>query len=405
MSSPDYEFKTDTGLVVETNVNAGGTSGVDDTRDPGRGPTAFEVLREAIKAANRRPWRTLAVAAVALAMCLSVFFTYGQTEGTQRRVMAELESPAARLISISWRLPAGGIDPTATARIASLSQVEWVVGMSPAADIRNAAIMGGTSCPAKVVIGQLPGVIPPQPFDDSQYALVTVNSSKCLGLVYPVGTASPVSAQQVIIHSDAVPIIGRLDLPEALSNFQNFTFIWQSGETPVAEIFVLAQRAQDIPNITEAALALVGANNSSDIAVDSSAERLALYSLLEQELATNSRVIALSVLGAGMAFIGLTLTLSVGSQRRDFGRRRALGASRSMLIVLVILEATIPAFLGSVIGTAAGGAALLLLHGIAPGLPFILSVPILSVLAAVVGSIPAALTAAFRDPVATLRVP
>jgi len=372
----------------------------------GTGLKASWVLAEAVKAANRRPWRTLAVAVVAFAMCFSVLFTVGQAAGIERRVMAELESPAARLITVSWRPNVGGIPVEAVQRMTGLSHVSWVVGMSPAADVVNAAILGGNSCPAKAVIGELPG----QPdltatTAPGAVALVTAKSAACLGLMVPAGTISPASQQQTVIRENAIPIIGQMETTEALSFLADFVFIWQPEETDVAEIFLLADRAQDIPDIIEAALALVGAANASDVAVEFSAERLELNALLERELAANSQVITLSVLAAGLLFIGVTLTLSVGAQRRDFGRRRALGASRSLLITLVILEAVLPAFYGGIIGTAIGAIVLLGIHQVSPGFGFLAAVPILSLLAAIIGAIPAALTAALRDPVATLRVP
>lgn len=110
-------------------------------------------------------------------------------------------------------------------------------------------------------------------------------------------------------------------------------------------------------------------------------------------------------MAAGMGFAGLALLLSVGSQRRDFGRRRALGASRSLLTVLVLLEATIPAALGAVGGTVLGMVGVWFMTGGMPGSWFAASVPTLTIVAVVVGAVPAAMTAALRDPVAILRVP
>ncbi|MCL1900502.1 MAG: FtsX-like permease family protein, partial [Promicromonosporaceae bacterium] len=113
----------------------------------------------------------------------------------------------------------------------------------------------------------------------------------------------------------------------------------------------------------------------------------------------------LAVLAAGMGFTGLALALSVGAQRRDFGRRRALGASRSLLMTFVILEGAMPAALGALVGTAGGVTILALIHGVTADPAFVASVPILAILAVVLASIPVALAAAFRDPVAILRVP
>ncbi|MCL2595453.1 MAG: hypothetical protein FWD83_08045 [Promicromonosporaceae bacterium] len=372
------------------------------------GPNSRRVIREAINSANRRPWRTLTVGLAVLVMCLSVFITTGQSVGVERRVREQMESESARLISITWRVMDGGIDPSAVERINTLTGVEWALGRSPALDLTNYGLHGGNPCPAVAVVGELPpqaiGVTTGRAALAGE-AMVTAAAANCLGLMQPAGTVTPASARQTVVTEPVFAVVGGLDVGEALAQIANFTFLRTNEPVSLVEIFIQADEARNIPAITEAALRLTGVPDLIDLSVTSSEAMLELNAILERELAANSRIIAAVVLAAGMGFTGLALALSVGAQRRDFGRRRALGASRSLLMSLVLLEGAIPALLGAIAGTSIGIITLALLHDVTPDLAFALSVPALALIAVLIASIPAALTAAYRDPVAILRVP
>jgi putative ABC transport system permease protein len=91
-------------------------------------------------------------------------------------------------------------------------------------------------------------------------------------------------------------------------------------------------------------------------------------------------------------------------RRKDLGRRRALGASRGVIVGIVTARTFAPALLGAALGCASGlwVAARL---GAAPPLDFVGGVAVLAVLSATFSAVPPALFAATRDPVAVLRTP
>ena len=356
-------------------------------------------------AANARPWRTLAIAVAALAMCVSVLLTTGRSAATEQRVLGEVDRGGARLITMTWRDAEGGIDPAAVERIGSIAQVEWVYGLSAALDMRNLGIPGGGACPAKFVIGDLPAgyarMTVGRPASPGE-GLTTASASRCLGLAYPSGSIATTARHE---QGLSFGIVGELEVSGLLEGLTGYAILAAREAPSAASITALARSTRDVPSVARAMAELSGANSRLSLTVETSAALAELDVVLQRELADSSRVIGLTVLLGGMAFAGLALMLSVGSQRRDFGRRRALGASRSMLIVLVLLEATIPAIIGATVGTVLGTCIVLLTSGETPGPQFVLSVPVLTVLAVVVGALPAALTAAIRDPVAILRVP
>lgn len=94
-----------------------------------------------------------------------------------------------------------------------------------------------------------------------------------------------------------------------------------------------------------------------------------------------------------------------GGRRRDLGRRRALGASRSAIVALVLLQTFGAGCLGALLGTVAELAAASAWTGATPPWAFAAGVGTTAVLRGLVGAVPPALLAAFRDPVRILRVP
>ena len=72
--------------------------------------------------------------------------------------------------------------------------------------------------------------------------------------------------------------------------------------------------------------------------------------------------------------------------------------------MLIAVQALLPAAIGALVGTVGGAAAVVRLSHVPPTAEMLIAVHILAVLAAVVGSIPAAPLAALRDLVAVLRV-
>lgn len=92
-------------------------------------------------------------------------------------------------------------------------------------------------------------------------------------------------------------------------------------------------------------------------------------------------------------------------RRRDFGRRRALGATRTMIVALMVGQVCLLATIGATAGAAVGLALLLARGEPTPPLEFIAALALgVTLAAATVCSLPA-VWAATRDPLRELRVP
>jgi putative ABC transport system permease protein len=88
----------------------------------------------------------------------------------------------------------------------------------------------------------------------------------------------------------------------------------------------------------------------------------------------------------------------------EWGRRRALGASRSQLVALATFRVGIAAVAGTAVGVAAAVAVAVSQNWAMDAL-FVGSVATLAVIAAIAAAFPPAVRAAWRDPVSVLRTP
>ncbi len=92
-------------------------------------------------------------------------------------------------------------------------------------------------------------------------------------------------------------------------------------------------------------------------------------------------------------------------RRKDFGRRRALGATRSLIVTLLLAQTAILAVIGITIGTAASTIILRISGDPLPGLAFMGALGILTLATAMIAAAIPAIIASRREPIRELRVP
>lgn len=143
----------------------------------------------------------------------------------------------------------------------------------------------------------------------------------------------------------------------------------------------------------------------SQVTIESSARLAALRADVEHNLTTYGRSLLLLILACGGGLIAIILRSLVLLRRRDFGRRRALGATRGTIVALLLIQVAVL----TVVGVALGVVATLVasrLRGLAlPGPDFFAAVGLLTLVAALAGALLPAVFAARREPLKELRTP
>ncbi len=151
--------------------------------------------------------------------------------------------------------------------------------------------------------------------------------------------------------------------------------------------------------------ALVGRAAANAITIERSPALLQAREAVRDEVTRRDRTLVLAILAVAMALACVVVFAGIVGARRDFGRRRALGATQGQLTALAVLGTLWPALGGTAVGTITGWAYLGSRLGYLADWRFPLAVGILTVLVFMAASAPPAAVVATRDPLRVLRVP
>lgn len=101
----------------------------------------------------------------------------------------------------------------------------------------------------------------------------------------------------------------------------------RAGSTPLHRVEILAARSGDVSQLADHVRRLIAPSEPTDIAVNTSGELAAIRAQIEGDLGSFSQQLTLIGLLIGGLVVASTSAASIMVRRRDFGRRRALGAT------------------------------------------------------------------------------
>ena len=360
----------------------------------------LRVIAEAARTAVSQPVASTVTALIVAAVCAVILSTTGQTVQAERQVLAQIDAAGTRSIIITDTQGTAGFTPDAVDRISRLSGVEWVVGLGPATDVRAAGNPGGPPAAVRALHGDPP---PQLRMDRTRLrpgvALVGPDAQTTLGLIHPFGG---------VVGDDVgdLAVVGPFVASDPLS-FLNRSLLTapREDERTLRSIHILTVRPSDVAAVTDAALTVLGPDDPTSVGVETSETLAAIRAAVQGQLGRFGRRLVTIVLAVGLVLAGLNVYGAVTTRRRDFGRRRALGASRPLIVGLVAAQTLVVAVVGAAAGTLATAFVLTRVTGNPPDPPFAVAVATLAVLATTVAALPPALVAAYRDPVRVLRIP
>ncbi|WP_448062845.1 ABC transporter permease [Cellulomonas hominis] len=360
-----------------------------------------KLLRESWNIARTSRGASAVVVLATALTCVLALLTAGRAAATEQAVIDSIADAGSRLIVMSSTTPDGGPEAAVVDRASELAGVDWALGVGRATDVRNGAVPGGAMVASRTLMGSPPAelhlVAGRWPAEGE--AVVSARSAGALGL--DVGAGQLVTSD----NTGRWDVVGVFRPEGALADLDHVVLTGRAQNDRVGSLYVLAYRPQDVPGLARVVRTLAAMEDPDAITVQTSRQLVELTDVVSGHLGAASRQFATGAMGAGLLFVAVTLYSSIGARRRDFGRRRALGASRSALVVLVVGQAFWPALGGVLLGTAAGLVTLGLSSGAMPAGAFTASVGVLVLVASVVAAVPAALGAALHDPVRILRVP
>lgn len=357
------------------------------------------LLREAVSTARSQRMLSAISCLVVAVVVLSVLVTAGQTNASRRALLATLDEAGTRQVTITDVDGKAKLSPSVVQRITSLSPTNWAFGLGPVLDGRN-PLRGGDEAVASRYMTKLP---PPSSYSIIKgrqaahgEAMAGKNAALSLGLMDGAGA----------LASDAysVPVVATVLFKAPLEFLNDTVVILRPDQSPTL-IIALADHSDHVEVLSKAVEQVLDPVRYESVRVESSSQLASIRAQVSQDSGTSSAAIITGALGAGLLLTAATSLGSVTVRRRDYGRRRALGATRSNIVVLVLAQSAVAATVGAIIGSIVGIVAVVAIEGSAPDPLLVAGVGVLSINAAMIAAVPSAMLAALRDPVRILRVP
>lgn len=360
------------------------------------------VVAEAWASARSRPTPTVTTAAVIALVCLAIIATTGRTVATERQVLSSVDAMGTRLITVTDATGSADIAPSALEVIADMGAVDWVFGLGPARDVSRGDL-AGTATGQPVAVRALLGDLPPEiarttgRAASEGEALAGSEALRRLGLPHPSG--------QIWTQGRPLAVVGAFVATGPLSSL-NETVLYRDPDVgTVRYLYVAVRVGHDIQSVADDVAAVVPSSDPGGVDVALAHGAIQLREVLSGALGASSRALMSVVLGVGLLLVALTVTGAVNTRRRDFGRARALGATRHTIVVLVLIQTALSASMGVCAGFIIAVPATQISSGGLPGPGFLAGVAVLAILMAMLGALVPAMAAAGRDPVRILRVP
>ncbi|TFD56754.1 lipoprotein ABC transporter permease [Cryobacterium suzukii] len=359
------------------------------------------VVREALATAWAQPVASIVTIVMVAGMCATVLLTTGRTVGAEQAVLGSIDSEGTRSIVIRAE-PDAGLDATVLERLAHIDGIQWAGAFGGPQDVTNIQFPGATKIPLRLVwSSQLEhlGITSLPPVAD---ASVWASPSALAGLGMPDAVGGVVDGSGIDFA-----VTGRLTTPDFLAFLEPLAIAPQTADTRgiVSVLVIIADRPDLVAPVSEAAQSVLGVTDPTKVTLTTSENLAALRGMVEGQLDSFGRSLVIVIFGLTAVLVAAILYGLVMLRRKDFGRRRALGASQTLIIVLLLTQTGALALVGATIGSIAASIGLTASGDPLPGWDFVGAVALLSTTIGVIAALVPALAAARRDPLKELRVP
>ncbi|RFA17795.1 lipoprotein ABC transporter permease [Subtercola boreus] len=336
-------------------------------------------------------------------MCATVLLTTGRTVGAEQTVIGSIDSAGTRSIVIHAE-PGAGLKADVLNRIATVDGIEWAGAFSTAVDFTNVSIPDGTKVPVRLAWGaNLSSLgITPDPALPNGTAWASPLALTQLGMPDKFGGIASTAGTNY-------PVVGVLRTPDYLTMLEPLVVIPESPDTHVDQevsvLVVIASRPDLVAPVTQAVQSILAVDDPTKVTITTSEELATLRSLVQGQLGSFGNNLVLVIFALTAVLVAAILYGLVMLRRKDFGRRRALGATRGLIILLLLMQMAILSVIGTLLGTGLSIISLRITNDPLPSFSFLLALAILAVAVGIVAALLPAVAASRRDPLKELRVP
>lgn len=358
-------------------------------------------LAEAAASARSGPVASILTILIIAAMVLTVMMTTGRTVAAQQQVLGSIDDAGTRTIQIRAE-DAAGVTSDVLDRLRNLDGIEWAAAFSSAIDATNTLVPDGARVPVRYLYSDRL-----ERLGISDVAVMGATAYASQAALDQFGL--PDIGGAITLSTGATATVGgRITVPDYLRVFEPVTLIPASttgAPATVNVILVIAETPDLVAPLSGAVLSVLAATDPTKVTVQTSETLANLRALIQSQLGSSSRSLVLGLIVITALLVTIVLYGLVIMRRKDFGRRRALGATRGYIITLLVVHTTLLALLGIGVGLLAATALALGLGDPLPGITFTAAVSILALAAAVLAALAPAIAASRREPIRELRIP
>lgn len=368
---------------------------------------ALRVLAIALGHSRRRPGLTAAALLAAAVAAGGLSYIVGDASSRNERLLEGLRTPLARSILIraaSTASPEDLLNARDVQTLASMPGIEHAVGLSAVESATNAAIPGATTSigffditvlsganPYRLVAGRVPRdgeVIISEPGAGALAATIPLASGLAVGhRVLPV-----VGVYQTLDEGRLTQLLSSSSIATSSANIKAY-----------ALVALVVRQPSDLAAIIRTLPVIFSDRVPSDYNAEFDPRLKDIEETISLAGRQSIRSTALAITAFGAVIEAVVTAVNALTQRREIARRRALGATRSAILSVLVVESAVLSTIGATIGAASAVAVLAVRHEqIALGLPF--SAAIFVAIAATAAAVPGGLFGAFQDPATILRV-
>lgn len=360
------------------------------------------LLKESWASGKSMPVAFAVTFVVVTAMVIAIMVTTGRVVGAERQVLTTIDSAGTRTIVVRAEKNAG-LTTAVLGRLNNIAGIAWIGAFGEAADTSNLHSPDGNRVATRSLyttdMAQLGIRFPNEMFGDEVY--LSELAMKRLGLLEGAGAVVDDAGRSYSVK-------GKLQTPAFLQELEPLALVPQAeitAEQEIAMLIVVADTPSLVASIGETVTSVLDVQDMSQVYIETSAAYAELREIIEGQLATAGRTMVVFITLLSATLVSLLLFGLVMLRRKDYGRRRALGASQGLIIKLVTLQTLLPALGGAICGTLISLTLLIVWRDPLPDIMFCLAVIVLALCTAFVAAIVPALYAANRQPLQELRVP
>ena len=363
--------------------------------------SVVHILRESWATARALRGFSLTVAAIGFAVIAGLTVTVGQGVAQRDAVAATFTQPHLRTLTLVDEEGSRVLPWSMLADVRSLSTVDEVWMTGPAVDVRNRALADGPAVAARAVADSWEGL--PLTLRQGRWpsgpdeAVIDSASATALGFRDGIGAVQDANGREWAV-------VGVYD-PDHQRAPTGALFEADVDRDEPRNLYVTVTHVQSMEQTTAMLLALSESSRPGQIRVEQATDLAQLRAGITGTVSERSATIVAGVMTAGALVLGLVSVLMVNSRRQEFGRRRALGASRLTVVALVLLPGWIVMFAGSVCGAICAAGYLWFAQSVVVPPDFVVWTVVAASLGGAIAQLPSAAAAGLRDPVRVLRMP